>query len=405
MMAQGLFAALLLAAPASLAITDVTLLSGDGGRIERTTVVVTGGKIAAIGATAPPGAQILDGKDRVLTPGLIELRSRFGLVEIEAVREANDADSDASMAPAFYARDGFNPDSVWFSIARAQGITTAVAAPHGGVIFGHGALFDLGPDRPRPTTMFLFGAVDEHAARAVQGSRSNVWRKLRELLADATYYRDQRRAVDEGRARPLALAPQELMALWPVIAGDERFIIDAERRSDIEQALAFAAEHKLKIAIAGAAEGWLVAEALARARVPVILVPSEQVPASFEKLQARDDSAALLEAAGVPLVISAYGAPSPARLRQEAGIAAAYGLDRAAALRAITLEPARVLGRERELGTVAVGKRANLVLWSGDPLEPGSRAVAVLIDGVPMPLRTRQRALAERYLPVVKAGP
>jgi imidazolonepropionase-like amidohydrolase len=145
-----------------------------------------------------------------------------------------------------------------------------------------------------------------------------------------------------------------------------------------------------------------VAAQLAKAQVPVVLVPSQQVPGNFEQLRARDDAAALLSAAGVPLVLGCADS-SHRRLRQEAGLAVAYGLPRAKALATITSSPARALGLEKELGTVEPGKRADLVLWAGDPLELSTLAQRIFIGGVEQSLVTRQTKLVERYLERVPA--
>ena len=146
----------------------------------------------------------------------------------------------------------------------------------------------------------------------------------------------------------------------------------------------------------------MVAAELKQAKVPVLLVPSNMVPGSFEQLRARDDVATLLSAAGVSVAIGCNDF-SRRRLRQEAGIAVSYGLPRAKALSAITLEPAKALGLEKELGSIEAGKRADVVLWKGDPLELSSVAEKVFIGGVEQPLATRQSKLVERYLEKVKA--
>lgn len=188
-----------------------------------------------------------------------------------------------------------------------------------------------------------------------------------------------------------------------MLEGRLPLVLSAHRASDILEAVRFGQEEKLRVVIAGGSEAWLVATELKAAQVPVLLVPSSLVPGSFEQLRARDDVATKLAAAGVSVAI-ACNDMSRRRLRQEAGIAVSYGLPRAQALSAITLQPAKALGVDGEVGSIEKGKRADLVLWSGDPLELSSFAEKVFIGGVEQPLGTRQTKLVERYLRRVKPG-
>jgi imidazolonepropionase-like amidohydrolase len=257
------------------------------------------------------------------------------------------------------------------------------------------------PDGKAPVAMY--GDVSAGAAEAAGGARGGTWLKLREAFADARAWGKNRAAYEQNRSRALALPPLHLEALQPVLAGKLPLVLVAHRASDLLTALAFAKEEGVKLVLLGATEAWEVAKPLADAKVPVVLVPSEQVPGSFEQLHARDDAAALLAKAGVPLVLGCSNFQKR-RLRQEAGIAVAYGLPRDAALAAITLGPAKALGLDKTLGTVEPGKRADVVLWSGDPLELSTVAEAVFIAGERQPTATRQRALVERYLEKVPAA-
>jgi imidazolonepropionase-like amidohydrolase len=257
-----------------------------------------------------------------------------------------------------------------------------------------GAL-DARPEADRPVA--IFGGVGESAAAALGGSRGGVWLRLRQIFEDARAYQAHRAAFERGDSRPLSLSPLHLRALAPVLERKIPLILEAHRASDILAALDFAREEKILLAILGGSEAWRVAAALHAAGVPVILKPTASRPSRFETLRAIDDGAARLSAAGVELLITGASDMAPGRLRQEAGIAVAFGLPRPLALRAITLAPARLAGREGELGSLESGKRANLVIWSGDPLELSTVALTVLIDGQERSLRTRQRQLAERY--------
>lgn len=398
----------LLTLSSAFAIEGVRVEVGDGSVLEKATVLVgDDGRIQAVGEDVrlPSGVERIDGSDKTLTPGFIETRAQLGLTEVLAEESTNDhALSANAVTPAFRAADGFQPLSVRIPIEREEGITSAVTSPTHGLLAGTGSWFDLtgelsaAPDPSRPLAMF--GSVAQGAVDVTGGSRGALWLRLREVLDDVREYDRNRAAYARNTARTLSLSRLHLEAMVPVVKGQLPLVLEAHRASDVLAAVRLKREEGIEVIVAGGAEAWLVAKELAAAKVPVILRPSTMQPWSFEALRARDDSAALLAAAGVKLVLSAagQGEQDARRLRQEAGIAVAHGLDRDAALRAITLSPAEVFGKASELGSVTPRKRANLVLWSGDPLELSTVAERVWIDGRAMSLENRQRALAEKYL-------
>lgn len=392
----------------SVAIEHVRVEVGDGRVLEDVTVVIDGDRIVSVGQVAAPlGATRIDGRGKTLTPGFVDAASPLGLKEVDLEPSTVDESlHGAVLVPAFRVAEGFNPLSQRIPAAREEGVTSAVLAPGGGVLsgLGHhvaltGALSSL-PDLKRPVAMF--GDVGNGGASVAGGSRGGLWLKLREAVADARWYARNRAAVEQNRARSLSLSPLHLEALLLVIEGKVPLVLNAHRAADVLEAVRFGQEEKLRVVIAGGSEAWLVAGELQRAQVPVLLVPSHLVPGSFEQLRARDDVATKLNAAGVRVAIACNDF-SRRRLRQEAGLAVAYGLPRNTALSAITLEPAKALGLEKELGSIEVGKRADVVLWKGDPLELSSTAEKVFIGGVEQSLETRQRRLVERYLERVPA--
>lgn len=394
----------------AVAFEHVRVEVGDGTVLENATVVVEKDRVVSVGqGPAPAGATVIDGTGKTLTPGFIDAASPLGLVEIDLEPSSvDDSLSGAVLVPGFRVVDGFNPLTVRIPSAREEGVTSAVLAPSGGVLSGLGhwvsltGTLDSMPDAKKPTAMF--GDVGNGGVDSAGGARGGLWLKLREALADARWYAKNKAAVEQNRSRALSLAPLHLEALQPVLEGKLPLVLNAHRAADIVQALRFASEEKLRLVIVGGSEAWLVTDELKRASVPVLLVPSELVPGSFEQLRTRDDVATKLEKAGVRVGI-ACSDRSRRRLRQEAGIAVSYGLPRAKALEAITLAPAISLGLEKDVGSVERGKRADLVLWSGDPLELSSFAEKVFIGGVEQPLGTRQSKLVERYLGRVKAAP
>jgi len=244
----------------------------------------------------------------------------------------------------------------------------------------------------------LYGGMNPDHGAGAGGSRGGVWLRLRQAFADARAYQKDKAGFSRGASRPLSLPTEHLDGLAPLLKREIPLIFTAHRASDILAAIRFAGEEKIRLVINGGVEAWQVADRLAAAKIPVIVKPSMQVPMSFDAMGCRDDGPALLRQAGVQVIFTSDDWDNPVRrIRQEAGIAVAFGFPRAAALQAITLDPARILGKDKELGTVAVGKRANVVLWSGDPLENDTLAEGVWIDGVAQSLEDRQLQLAKRY--------
>jgi imidazolonepropionase-like amidohydrolase len=186
--------------------------------------------------------------------------------------------------------------------------------------------------------------------------------------------------------------------MLPVVEGAVPLVVTVDRAADILAALALAEEQQIRLVLGGAAEGWRVAPAIARAKAPVLVDVDQSLPDSFDTLGARFDNAARLHRAGVVVGFSSAGATHDLRLlRQLAGIAAAWGLPREAALRGLTAVPAGVFGLQ-DRGVLRPGARANLVVWSDDPLELSSRVTDLIVGGKQLPLASRQTLLRQRYL-------
>ena len=390
-------------AAAPIAITGARVELGDGTGLDNATVVLDGERIAAVGVgLAPPAdAQVIDGRGKVVTPGLIAPSTQVGLLDVSLERATVDASLEGAAVPAFRALDGFNPRSWRIAIDREQGVTSEVLTPEGALLRGQGFWVELSGEPSsvaRARRVASFGALSEVARGAAGGSRGGVLLRLREMFDDVRFYRANKSAFDKAQTRALSLSRLHLEALFDVVDGKLPLVMDADRASDIEALLALAAQEHLRVVVNGGAEAWMVAAELAARKVPVILQPSSMEPASFDALNARDDGAARLFAAGVPVVISSGTTElGTTRLRQEAGIAVSYGLPWRAALAAITSNAAQAFGVDAEVGTLAKGKRADVVVWSGDPFETDTWAEAVFIAGRRQSLDTRQHALAERY--------
>jgi imidazolonepropionase-like amidohydrolase len=188
-----------------------------------------------------------------------------------------------------------------------------------------------------------------------------------------------------------------------VLEGRVPLIVAVDRSSDIETAMRIAREYGIRLIVMGGAEGWMLADRLAAAKIPVLTGAMNNIPTQFATLGQRQENAGLLAKAGVPVTLigNAEGGSGDAftarNVRYEAGNAVAYGMEYDAALRAVTLTPAEIFGVADQVGSLAAGKRADVVIWSGDPFEFSSRAEQVFVNGVQSTTRTREDLLESRY--------
>ncbi len=413
-MKRLLLAAALLASPAfaqTTAITNARLENGTSA-----TIVIQDGRIASVGPAAPPaGAQVLDAAGRWVTPGIIGGFTRLGIVEVDAVEETDDADSSKSeFSASIDIAPGVNPRSVNIPINRIEGVTAAVVAPAPGhsVFIGQGAVITLGDAsdsvvRPRA---FQFVELGERGAELSGGSRASAFAEFRNGLHEAQdFVRNgvKYRAATGDREALFNRADTE--ALVPVVDGRQQLVVHVERASDIERVLELRGEFpKLRLVIVGAAEGWMVAGKLAAARVPVIASATNDLPERFEMLGSTESNVGRMVRAGVTVALGMIDDNDARQIRllpQQAGnlvamarVPGATGLTHAEAMATITSAPAAIFGLA-DMGSLAAGKRADVVVWDGDPLELASAPVAVLIGGQQVPLVSRQTKLRDRYYP------
>lgn len=421
MKAVLLAAAALIAAPANaemVAITNARLVIGDGSApIDGGTVIMRDGRIVAAGRLVPPASasRIIDAEGKWVTPGLVAGFTRMGIVEVDGVRQTNDA--SAGKSPFNAALDiapAVNPRTSAITLNRAEGITRAVVAPEsGGSIFaGQGAVIDLGADMDAVTKAKAFQFVEFGEDGAVQagGSRPATYAAFRNAMVEARDYAAGRRGHDA------LLTRLDAAALVPVVNGQMPLLAHVERASDILQILSLKREFPaIKLVLVGATEAWTVAAEVKAAGVPVLASALADLPASFESLAATQSNIGRLEKAGVATVgigmINDDEARQARLIKQYAGnlvalgkIPGAAGLDWGAAFATISSKPAEALGMGGEIGSLRPGRRADVVIWDGDPLELSTAALTVWIDGVEQPLRTRQDKLRDRYRNAVEGA-
>lgn len=418
---------------ATVALTNARILTaGPQGEIAKGTVLIRDGKIAAVGAnvSVPAGAQVVDAKGGVVAPGFVAANSLLGAIEIGQMRSEATVDNP-ELSAAFDIQYALNRDSFLIPVARLGGITSAIVTPrpaspgnnnddgHGHEVYddltagggasehthelfsGQAAVIQLVQDRDPlvKAKVAMVAPFGDRGAQLAGGARGAQIVLLKTILADVRAYARNRAAYERAGYRDLSLSKADLEALIPVVEGRQPLIAVANRAEDIRAILKLAREEGLKVVISGAAEGWRVAPELAAAGVPVIVNPIQDRPSSFETLGSTLENAARLNAAGVTVILEGQGGAHRAHeTRYNAGNAVAYGMPYEAALKAVTINPAKVFGVANRVGSLEPGKDADLVVWSGDPFEPLSRPQMILVRGEAQPLTSRQIELRDRYL-------
>ncbi len=376
-----------------------------------TAVLIDAGKIKAIGAEAlaqAGSATRVDATGLRLYPGLISANSSLGLIEIEAVRATVDTAEVGAVNPNARAQVAVHADSELLPVARAGGVLTALSVPHGELIAGQSALINLSGWNYEEMTvnpsvaMHIYWPstrmpswLPKPAIEQAQKAATENMRVLDATFADAMSYRAK--AQSDKTARDMRLE-----ALQPVINGELPLFIHANELTQIRGALSFAAKYKLKLTLVGALDAWRVADELKAANVQVILGSPFNLPMRrSESYDVQYSAAAKLNAAGVKIAIAGDGSGMDASLEKNiaylAAQSAAFGLPADQALRAITLSAAEILGVSDRLGSIDVGKDANLILVRGDVLEITSPIRRIFIAGVDMPMTSRHTELCERY--------
>jgi imidazolonepropionase-like amidohydrolase len=428
------------AAAQTIAFTGGRVVIGDGSEpIDNGTVVIRDGRVVAAGANVavPPGATVIDAHGKWVTPGIVAGFSRIGLSEVDAASASNDIQASGSpFSAALDIAPAVNPQAIAIGINRAAGVTRAVVAPGDGghsIFAGQGAVIDLGGDM-QPITRaraFQFIELGEDGARDAGGSRAsahvllrNALREARDLRLPPVGARGQSRAPDVGppedrqenpyllpgtqRSDDVLLTRFDAAALVPVLQGRQLLLVHVERASDILQVLALRREFpNLRIVLVGAAEGWRVAQQIAAAHVPVIANALVDLPASFEQLSATESNVGRMRAAGIPVAIGMINDDEARQVRLETQYAGNLvgigrvpghtGLSWSQAFAAISSAPAEAVGLGEEIGSLRPGRRADVVVWDGDPLELATGVDAVWIDGVRQSLRNHQTELRDRY--------
>lgn len=398
----------------AVSIVGATVHTITAGTIVNGTVSFRAGTIVEVGENLAPlaGAEVIDAEGRHVYPGLIDANSVVGLSEIASVAASVDIAETGLVNPALNTAIAVNPDSSVIPVTRANGLTHSLTVPTGGLVSGTSSLIRLDGwtwedlSAAAPVAMHLswpgytptenwFGPPK--TVETLAEERKERLATLERLMTDARAYAIAKAA--DGTA--IAVDPR-LEAMLPVLDGTVPVIVHAEELRQIEAAVAWAENEGIRLILAGRKDMWRAVEMLAEKHIPVIVTNVLALPArDDEPYDAAYTTAAKLHEAGVEFCIAGaangFSAANARNLPDHAAMAAAFGLPAEAALEAMTIAPARILGVGDDLGSIEAGKSASLIITDGDVLEIRTNVEQVFIDGRRADLETRQTRLYERY--------
>jgi len=387
----------------SIAITNATVYTvASQGILEQATVVIDEGKIMAVyPADEIPSKldtdETLDAKGRILTPGFIGSMNSLGLVEVNAVARTRDG-IDEKADITFDASLAYNPKSTLIPYTRKGGITSNIVAPTGGEGVFAGQTFAVNLSGEFSSIIAKQNAVLIYLGSESKGSRAQKLQLLSNKLADAQKALTKKSEQKKNKKEKEVKEPKRNeLVINELLAGEKPLLAYADRATDLLALLALKKEYAIDLVLVGASDAVLVANEIANANVPIILSAIDNLPSSFDSLHGSLTNTAILAKAGVKLIIKTEGeSHNINRLRFDAGIAVANGLSKMDAYSALTANVADVF--KLNSGRVAVGKNADLVLWSADPFEISSKVDLMWINGKQVSTRSRQDALRDRYI-------
>ncbi len=402
-------------AQAQVAFVGGKVVTNNGAPIENGVVVVNNGVITAVGpagTAVPAGYQVVDAKGKWVTPGLFPGISQFGLADVSGVRNSNDLRAPtAPVMAALSAESSYNPAEVTIPVARIEGLTSAVVALDSGrgIFGGQGMIISLadGARQPLRPRAFQYVEYGEQGGALAGGSRPAAWAELTHGLEEAKRLQ-KGKATEHNQSRDPRLTPEDIEVLTLILNSAQPLMVRVDRASDIRQVLKLKTMYPgIRLILVSADEGWMVADEIARAGVPVVTHGMDNLPRSFQSAGATMSNVGRLVAAGVKVALGTPdlgGSFQPRLLPQYAGnmvaqarVPGAVGLTWDQAFATISRNAAEIFNLSN--GVLKTGAPADVVLWSGDPLELTTHAEAVLIGGRAQPMESRQTKLARRYLP------
>jgi len=405
------------------AIRGAKVVTLAGPPVEHGTVVIRDGKIVAVGAgvDVPADAQVIEGKGLEVYPGLFDAITDLGLTEIEAVNATVDTAEVGTYNPQLVAMTAVHPASELIPVARANGITHALAAPLGGggfggegeVISGQASAINLAgwtieemlirrsvamvvnwPTMQTRSFDFSTFSIRQRPFTEVKQEYDKKINELADLIARARHYAQ---VMDKGSVANYD-RDLKLEALAPVVRGQLPLLVMAEGKREIRSAVEFCDKQKLKMILAGGSESYKVKDLLAAKHIPVILGPTQSLPreedASYDQSYV---TAGQLAAAGIKIAFASFNASFARRLPYQAANCVPYGLPYDEALKAVTLYPAQIFGLADQLGTIEPGKMADLIVTDGDPLAIPTQVRYLFINGELTSTDNKHLRLYEEY--------
>ncbi|MDZ4715862.1 MAG: amidohydrolase family protein [Cytophagales bacterium] len=394
------------------ALTNAAIETVTKGTIANGTVIITNGKITAVGANiqVPAGAEVINCTGMKIYPGLIDTGTKVGLLEIGQIPQASDERENGDVIPQMRSLTAVNPNASAIPVTRISGVTTALTYPEGGLFPGTAALINLHGYTPDQMFAGFEGVVlnfpntgrrgfgDRRTEEELKKASEKAVAQLNDVWSKAVQYHKLDSAT---KGKGVSYYP-ELQALMPVVRGERALLIEVNAQKDIQAALKWVAEKKVKrVIFTGVSEGWREAENIAKAGIPVLAGPVIAIPnREYDRYDAQYANPGLLKKAGVKVAIRSNedGNGNYRNLPYHAGFATAYGMDKMEALKAITIVPAEILGVSAQLGSIEVGKSATLFVCDGDIFETKTQVSNVFIDGWKMPMQSRQTLLYEEFL-------
>lgn len=393
-----------------IAIVGATIHPVTGPSIERGTIIFDNGKIVALGSglQIPAGTEIIDAADKHVYPGLISSNTYIGLTEIGAVRASNDRNETGGINPNVKAEVAFNPESELIPVARANGITMIVSSPAGGLISGTSALMLMDgwtweDMRFKSAAALVVNWPGMYIRKGPQEeeqkkSRDASLKEIADAFRDARAYQKAKNA-EQQKGIPYHNIDVRWEAMIPVLEGKVPVMVVANDIQQIQAAVAWAAEENLKLILLGGADSWRVTDLLKKNSVAVIVLGTYNLPTHrFDEYDDPFELPAKLYRAGIQFAIASGDEAAHERnLPYHAAYAAAYGLPKEEALKAVTLYPAQIFGVADRVGSLEVGKDATLIVTTGDPLEIRSAVTMEFIQGRKIDLTSKHTMLYEKY--------
>lgn len=391
----------------SIAITNATVYTvAKQGILSQATVMVDGGIITAVYSNDEVPASfkadtVIDAKGRILTPGFIASGNLLGLIEVGAVSATRDS-ADKKADITFDASLAFNPKSTLIPYTRKGGVTSSVVTPYGGegVFTGQSFVVNLSGDFD--SVIAQQNAVIISLGASEKGSRATKLQTLSNKLEDAQKALVKVNKVSSKKSetkedKGVKAPSRSALVINELLLGNKPLIAYADRATDLLALLKLKQKFNLNLVLAGASDAVLISDEIAKANVVVMMSAIDNLPSNFDSLHNSLENVSKLTKAGVKVIISnSAESYNINQLRFDVGVAIANGLKSTTALAAITANVADTFNLNT--GRIAVGKNADLVLWSNDPFEISTKVDAMWINGQAMSLKSRQDVLRERYI-------